>query len=337
MPRHPATQAIASPLPASRLPARMKNPRSRTRGVTPQPGAATGARLLVLLLAFAWGFNWIAAAIALREVPPWSLRFVGTGIGALALLAAVPLSGRRLAVTRRQFNHIALAGIFNVAVFNICSAFAQLNGATSRAVIITYSMPIWSTALAWLLLGERITKARLLALALCIAGLAILVQPLFAAGKPLGVFFALGSAFAWTIATVYVKWADLDVDPLTNAAWQLTVGTVLIAGGMLVFDGYPRIWPMHLTSALAILFIGLFGVGLAHFLWWAIVSKLPTVTASIGSLLVPVVGVTASAVLLDERPSATDIAGFVLIFAAAACVLLQRDVKKAKLQAEMPE
>ena len=40
------------------------------------------ARLLVVLLAFAWGFNWIAAAIALHEVPPWSLRFAGAGIGA---------------------------------------------------------------------------------------------------------------------------------------------------------------------------------------------------------------------------------------------------------------
>src|ERR1700749_2102196 len=105
---------------------------------------AGSARLLVLLLAFAWGFNWIAAAFALREVPPWSLRFVSTGIGAAALLIAVPLSGRKLGVSFAQFKHIAVAGFFNVAFFNICSAFAQLNGATSRAVIITYSMPIWS-------------------------------------------------------------------------------------------------------------------------------------------------------------------------------------------------
>ncbi len=40
------------------------------------------AKLLVLILAFAWGFNWIAGAIALREVTPWTLRFAGAGIGA---------------------------------------------------------------------------------------------------------------------------------------------------------------------------------------------------------------------------------------------------------------
>src|SRR5476651_446866 len=129
--------------------------------VNAKPEAAGTAKVLVVLLAFAWGFNWIAAAFALKEVPPWSLRFVGTGIGAATLFAAAYVSGRKLAVTARQLKHIAIAGFFNVAVFNICAAFAQLTGATSRAVVITYSMPIWSTALAWLVLGERLDKVRI--------------------------------------------------------------------------------------------------------------------------------------------------------------------------------
>jgi len=84
---------------------------------------------------------------------------------------------------------------------------------------------------------------------------------------------------------------------------------------------------------LAILFVGLFGVGLAHFLWWTIVGRLPAITASIGALLVPVIGISASTVLLDERPTTPDIIGFVLVFAAAACVLLQPNAKRT----EMPE
>ena len=301
--------------------------------VEAKPGTAATAKLLVVLLAFAWGFNWIAASFALREVPPWTLRFVGTGIGAVTLFAAAYVSGRKLAVTAHQFKHIAVAGFFNVAVFNICAAFAQLTGATSRAVVITYSMPIWSAALSWLVLGDRLDKVRMLALGLCVVGLAVLVWPLFAGEVPLGVFFALGCAFAWSIATVYMKWADIGVDPLANAAWQLLVGELLVTTGMLLFEDYPRLWPIHASSVFAIFYIGFFGVGLAHFLWWAIVGRLPTITASIGSLLVPVVGVTASTVILGEYPTVTDIIGFVLIFAAAACVLLQPNVKHT----EMPE
>jgi drug/metabolite transporter (DMT)-like permease len=301
--------------------------------VTHTSDAANGAKLLVLLLAFAWGFNWIAAAFALQEVPPWSLRFVGTAIGAATLVLATWLSGRSLTVPPGALKHILVAGFFNVAVFNIFSAFSQLYGATSRAVIITYSMPIWASVLAWLILGDRLDRVRLIALGLCVTGLTILVWPLFLAGLPLGVFFALGCAFAWTIATVYMKWAKVDVDPLVNAAWQLLFGTLLLTFGMLLFEGYPQVWPISPRAAFSILFIGLFGVGLAHFLWWAIVGKLPTITASIGSLLVPVVGVIASAAILGERPSITDIIGFASIFAAAACVLLQ----PTNRHDEMPE
>ena len=301
--------------------------------VTQTSDAASGAKLLVLLLAFAWGFNWIAAAFALQEVPPWSLRFVGTGIGAITLVLATWLSGRSFKVPPGAFKHILVAGFFNVSVFNICSAFAQLYGATSRAVIITYSMPIWASVLAWLILGDQLDRVRLIALGLCITGLTILVSPLFSAGVPLGVFFALGCAFAWTIATVYMKWAKVEVDPLVNAAWQLMFGTLPLLFGMLIVEGYPHVWPISPRAALAILFIGLFGVGLAHFLWWAIVAKLPTITASIGSLLVPVVGVIASTFVLGERPSITDIIGFASIFAAAACVLLQPTTRHD----EMPE
>lgn len=295
--------------------------------------AAASAKLLVVLLAFAWGFNWIGAAVALQEVPPWSLRFAGAGIGAATLFAAAALTGHSLRVPRGERRHIMVAGFFNVAAFQVLSAFAQLNGATSRAIIITYSMPIWATVLSHFVLGERLTGIRMLALALCIAGLGILVWPLFAVGFPPTVFFSLGCALSWAFATVYIKWAKVKVEPLANAAWQLLFGFLFITAGMFFFDHVPQLWPLHTKSLLAVLYIGVLGVGLAHFLWWAIVARLPTITASLGSLLVPVLGVIASTVILNERPTAPDIVGFALIFAAAACVLLL----PSPTPTEMPE
>jgi drug/metabolite transporter (DMT)-like permease len=291
------------------------------------------AKLLVLLLAFAWGFNWIAAAVALREVPPWSLRFSGACIGAATLFTAALLTGHDLRVPRGQRLHIMVAGFFNVAAFNMFSAFAQLGGATSRVVIVAYSMPIWAALLSRLMLQERLDRARVIGLVLCASGLTTLLWPLVAGGFPPTVVFSLGCALSWAFATVYLKWAEITVEPLANAAWQLLVGCLLIGVGMLAYDHYPRLWPLQMPSLQAVIYIGVFGTGLAHFLWWSIVGRLPTVTASIGALLVPVVGVTASIIFLGERPTAPDIVGFVLIFAAAACVLLQPNVKHV----EMPE
>ncbi|MGB8176685.1 MAG: DMT family transporter [Pseudolabrys sp.] len=155
---------------------------------------ATTAKLLVVLLAFAWGLNWVAAAIALREMSPWSLRVAGSGIGAATLFAAAILSGHSLKVPRGEYVHIMIAGLFNVAGFQILSSFAQLSGATTRAIIITYSMPIWTTVLSRCVLGERLNAIRWFALALCIVGLTVLLWPLFAHGFPPFVFYSLGCA-----------------------------------------------------------------------------------------------------------------------------------------------
>jgi len=295
--------------------------------------AAATAKLLVVLLAFAWGLNWVAAAIALREVSPWSLRVAGSGIGAAILFFAAISTGHKLRVPRGEYIHIMLAGFLNVAAFQILSSFAQLSGATTRAIIITYSMPIWATVLSWLFLGERLNAIRWLAFALCVFGLTILVWPLFAAGLPLFVFYSLGCALGWAIATVYIKWARVTIEPLANAAWQLLFGLAFITVGCFIAEGYPHLWSFRSETIFAILFVGLVGVGLAHFLWWSIVGRLPTITASLGSLLVPVIGVSASAMVLGERLTLPDTIGFMMIFAAAACVLLQPNVRHD----EMPE
>ena len=71
------------------------------------------------------------------------------------------------------------------------------------------------------------------------------------------------------------------------------------------------------------LYNGLLGTGFAYILWFAIIERLPTATASLGSLSTPVVGITSSMLMLGERPTTEDVIGFALIFAAAACVLTQ--------------
>ncbi len=298
-----------------------------------QTGAANSANLLVVALAFAWGFNWIAAAVALREVDPWSLRFAGAGIGAATLFAVSLLTGHDLWVAPGERLHVMVAGFFNVAAFQILSAFAQANGATSRAIIISYSMPIWAALLSRVLLGERLNKIRLFAIMLCIAGLSILSWPVLARGFAPSVFLSLGCAWSWALATVYMKWVKASVPPLANASWQMLFGFVLIAAGTFLADGYPRLWALRSDSLIAVLYMGLVGLGFGYFLWWTIVGRLPAVTASLGALLVPVVGVIGSAIFIGERPTFPDVIGFMLIFAAAACVLLQPNVNHT----EMPE
>ena len=77
-------------------------------------------------------------------------------------------------------------------------------------------------------------------------------------------------------------------------------------------------------------FSGVIGSGVAYFMWFEIVRRLPAMTASLGVLSVPVVGVVSSMLMLGERPTVPDIIGFTLIFAAAACVLLAPNARTSQ-------
>jgi len=295
--------------------------------------AAASAKLLVAVMGLAWGINWVAARIILEALPPWTMRAVGIGLGDLTLFVAAAVSGVSLAVPRSERRKILIAGFFNVAVFNVCSAYAQVYGTTSRAIVIAYSMPIWSALLAHLVLKEKLNAVKLAALALCAIGLVILISPLARTGIPFGALLALGCAWTWAAGTIYLKWAQIRAATLAVAAWQLLFGWMMLAAGTLIFEGLPHLaaLPPHIVAWIG--YNGLIGMGMAYFLWFVVVDRLPATTASLGSLLVPVVGVVGSAWLIGERPSLTDAIGFACIFAAAAGVLLQPSTRHD----EMPE
>jgi drug/metabolite transporter (DMT)-like permease len=301
--------------------------------VSAKRDTAGSAKLLVVIMGLGWGINWVAARIILEALPPWTMRALGIGLGDLTLFAAAAVTGVSLAVPRSERLKILIAGFFNVAVFGVGSAYAQVYGTTSRAIVIAYSMPIWSALLAHVVLKEKLNAVKLGALALCATGLAILIFPLARTGFPLGALIALGCAWSWAAGTVYLKWAKIRTATLTSAAWQLLFGWLMLAAGMLIFEGVPQLWPLPTHIVAWIGYNGFIGMGLAYFLWFVVADRLPTTTASLGSLLVPVVGVIGSAVVVGERPSLYDAIGFACIFASAASVLLQPNIRHD----EMPE
>src|SRR5262249_43420441 len=184
--------------------------------------------------------------------------------------------------------------------------------------------------MARIVLRERLTLARLTALALCGGGLVILIGPLIPSGNPQSLLFALVSATLWAAGTVYLKWARIDASPLAIATAQLAIGTACIFACSLVFEGWPRLWPLTIPTVLALGYNGLIGLGLAYLLWFEVVTRLPATTASLGVLIVPVVGTAFSALMLGDRPSFTDLLGFALIFAAATIVLLPRGLPQRR-------
>jgi len=296
--------------------------------VASKPGLddATKGKLLLIAMAFCWGLSWPALRIALDELSPWATRLFSYSLGAAVLAVLLKLQGRSFHIPfGRSWLHIIAAGMLNVVAFGIFGTFAQLNTATTRVIIINYSMPIWSSMMAWLILRERPNAWVAAGLALCVAGLAVLVYPVAAASleEPTGLILAFLCALSWAAGTIYMKAIRFEGDLLAVTMWQIVVGAVVFVVAYLIVQGPPVFEPVQLRTWLGVGYAGLFGTAAAYFIWYNIIGKVSTATASLGTLANPVVGVLGSMLILGEHLTAADIVGFALILAAAACVLLQ--------------
>jgi drug/metabolite transporter (DMT)-like permease len=300
----------------------VRNPDSKSGG---SARADIGARLMLVALGLIWGITWPVMKIALNEIPPLTMRGSAAVLGAVTYYLLCVFMRRSLRIpSPKAWAHILVGSLLNIVAFSLFSAFAQLVATTSRVAILAYTMPIWSTLLAWPFLGERPNRVQATALVLCAAGLGILIYPLTANGIPLGIVFALAVGVCWGGGTVYLKWAHIEADQMGAGSWQVTIAAVILVACMLIFDGGPHFGTAHPDGLVATAWTGIAGNGIAYALWFTIIRRLPAVTASLGVLASPVIGVIGSFLILGEVPTAPDMIGFALIFVASACVLLTR-------------
>jgi drug/metabolite transporter (DMT)-like permease len=278
------------------------------------------ARLMLVVLCLIWGLTWPMMKIALNEIPPLSMRTATAFIGAVSLLAICLVSGRSLRVPMgKAWAHVVVASILNVVGFSLFSAFAQIAAATSRVAILTYAMPIWALVLGWAVLSERPSRIQVVAIALCAIGIVVLISPVATAGIPLGLLLAVGSGFSWAAGTVYLKWARIEGDPVGIASWQVTIAFFIIAASLLIFEGRLHLGAAQPHALLAVLFTGIFGNAVAYALWFAIVGRVPALTATLGIVGIPVIGVVSTMLIIGDRLTLADSIGFGFIFAASLC------------------
>ena len=285
-------------------------------------------QLAILMLALFWGLNWPAVRAALFDLPPWTLRAIGMGAGALFLLVVALIRGERLRLARGEWLPVLAAGFLTITFFNMLLAFAQLAAPTTRAVIVTFTLPVWTVIFARIFLGERLDRRRQLGLVFGISGLICLGWPLIRAGTfSYGLVLALIAGMSWALGTVVIKRFPLRSPPITAAIWQLAAGAVVAALGIALFE--PQVlrdgldWPRFQTRTWVALFHHIvFSQALAYLIWYNLLGRLPAGTVSLSMLMVPAIGVISSVLLLGERPTATDFAGLVLMTMAACAVML---------------
>ena len=281
---------------------------------------------LVALISVCWGLNWPSVKIVLTQIPPWTLRSIGFAVGAAVLFAFARLRGESLAVPPGERWPLLGVALLNMAGFNVCSAFGQMNMATSGAAIIAYTMPAWAMLLAIPLLGERPGPRQWAGLLCGLTGLAVLLGPDLArvGALPLGPAFMLTAALCWALGNVLMKRTVWTMRPAAVTGWQFALSLPVVLPFALVLEPVPTL-ALEPRVAVALALHLLIAMAGGYLLWFSIVQRLSVAQASVSSLIVPVLGVTSAILVLGVTPPLRTYPSLALILCAVLLVVMVRN------------
>jgi drug/metabolite transporter (DMT)-like permease len=275
-------------------------------------------RLAVVASGVLWGLFWMPFR-ALGEAGfqgGWASLAFYLG-STLLLLPAALVRWHRL---RSAGWSLILTGAIAGAAFSLY-ATALLLTEVVRVLLLFYLTPIWGTLLGRVLLGERVTANRGVALVLGLAGLVVILG--FEGGYPLprnaGDWLALISGVAWAYGSLRV-YSRPQIE-VYETAFAFFAGGMLVtaAVALLPIAGNEAVptWEVLGTGWpwLALL-IALFGVPPVIMVLWGAACLSP---GRVGILLMGevVVGVTSAAVWSGEPFGLREVIGTVLIAGAA--------------------
>lgn len=264
--------------------------------------------LFLLAVSAGWGFNWVVMKNLIAEWPPLSSRGLAGIVGALGLMLAAKVSGERLKVAEGEWPRLLLAAFLNVTGWMGVGGLALLWLSAGESVIVAYTMPAWAALFAWLILGERFTLLRALALILGIAGVVILFsghlfsgrEMSFGLTKWLGLASVLFPAIGFALGAVLMKRTPISLPPIASAAWQIGLGSIpTVIVGFLWEQ--PQFASLTWVGWLSLLWFAVITLGACYLFWFAALRRLPAGVAAIGTFLVPVIGVLAGGFVLGEQ------------------------------------
>lgn len=279
--------------------------------------------LMALAVVLIWGVNFLAIDFGLKDVPPLlflAIRFTVVAIPAIFFLKPPDIGWR---------NILLIGGFISLGQFALLYLALSLGMPPGLASLLHQSQVVLTVIVSVIVLRERPTRRQLIGIIVGMTGLAIVVVGHGQAAPWLPVVILLMGSLSWAIGNVITRkvkaqgsvslvvWAGVVV-PIPAFLLSLLVETPPV-----VFDALAHLsWQAILSTLYTAGISSLVGYGIWNFL----LARYPTSAVVPFSLLIPIVGIVAAWIVVNEQPTLTEIVGgaVMLVGLAIAVVVLRR-------------
>jgi len=261
-----------------------------------------------------WGGTFVAGRFLGGSLSPLfaaSLRFL---LASIALLLFVWLAQvQLLRPSLRQWLQLALLGFFGIFFYNLCFFYGLHYINASRASLIVALNPAVIGLASWLLFKERLGRAKVAGIVICIAGASIVIvsrNPQLLATNAdawIGDLLIFGCVLSWGVYSLFSRELNQTLGPVQTVTYSILLGTAMLWAtsalrGELSVDTLVSLGPQQWLS---LMYLGVLGSALAYIGYYDGIRKIGATRSGVFIALNPLTAVILGALLLGEQLTLT--------------------------------
>ena len=275
---------------------------------------------MMVLVQVLWGANFAVAKFGLDSFSP--IFFVALRFSLVAVLLVFVVGLPKPAMLKRLLPLSITMGVMHFTLMFL--GMAELDAATS-SIAIQLQTP-FAAIMAAFFLGETMGWRRIVGMVTAFAGVMLIAgEPRFS-DDPWPLLAVVGAAFAWALGNIQVKALGDEIDAVTLNGWIaiLAAPQLLLASWLIEGPQWQNVPDATWISWAALLFQAVVIAIFTYWIWYNMMRRYPVNLVIPFTLLLPMIGVAAGALLRDETVTWQMIVGGLATVAGVGIIVLRR-------------
>lgn len=254
-------------------------------------------QLLAFLVAFIWGTNFVFIKFGLDELPPFlfaTIRFALVAIPLVFILKKPNVSWRLI---------IAYGVLIGFGQFGLLFYAMKSDISPGLASLVIQMQVFFSIIFSIFIFKEIVSSLQWLALLISFLGISLIAINVGGQSTLFGLALVLSAAISWALANMVVKQAG-EVDIIAFLAYSSLFAVPILAAFSLYFEGWDLIetslQSASMTSVYVVVWQTIGNTLIGYGLWNFLLSRYSASVVTPWALLVPVSGMFASYLILNE-------------------------------------
>jgi O-acetylserine/cysteine efflux transporter len=273
---------------------------------------------LACAVAVAWGVNFVVIDVGLDSFPP--LLFAALRFTLIALPAVFFVKKPDI-----PWKEVVLIGTFlSAGQFGLLFVAMDQGMPAGLASLVLQLQVLFTVALAWMVLGERLSRGQIIGAAVALVGMAVIAGGR-AEGVPLiALALCIGAAASWGVGNVITRRAQAN-DPVSLLVWSSLIPPIPLALLSLGLEGPSEagdaLAGLDISGIAALTYVILVSTVFGFGVWTWLLRRHAAARVVPFALVVPVAGMLSAWVALSETPNTAELTGGAIVLAGLALTM----------------